>query len=173
MYVRILMNDVRRNGLVAAMTALFIAAAATLVALAALLVVNLAGAIDTLMIQAKTPHFLQMHSGSLDAERLAAFASSNPEIDDFEVAEFLNLDGAQFVFSGPRSQSRSLAASVQDNGVVTQNERFDFLLDLDGRPIEARAGEIYLPIGYLNDGTASVGDTLTLAGRRFTVAGPL
>lgn len=171
MYYRTIRNDMLRNKAITLTTMIFIAAAALLVSLAAILVVNLAGAIDTLMTQAKTPHFMQMHSGELDATRLAAFVEQRDEIDAAQVLEFLNLDGAQFVFEGPLSESRSLAGSVQDNGVTVQSEKFDFLLDLDGNVITVSDGEIYVPLCYRQDGTTRVGDTLTVAGKALTVAG--
>jgi putative ABC transport system permease protein len=147
---------------------LFVAAAAMLVALAAVLVVNLSGAIDTLMMQAKTPHLMQMHAGELDAARLAAFAEQNQAVADFQVMEFLNLDGAQFVFVGG-----SLADSVQDNGLTVQSEKFDFLLDLDGQVISVADGEIYVPITYMQSRIVRVAETVTVAGRPFTIAGAL
>jgi putative ABC transport system permease protein len=168
MYYRLLRNDIRRSKAITLTTMLFVAAAAMLVALAAVLVVNLSGAIDTLMMQAKTPHLMQMHAGELDAARLAAFAEQNQAVADFQAMEFLNLDGAQFVFVGG-----SLADSVQDNGLSVQSEKFDFLLDLDGQVISVADGEIYVPITYLQGGIARVGDTMTVAGRPFTIAGVL
>ena len=45
---------------------IFVAAAAMLVSLAAILMVILSGALDTLMTKAKSPHFMQMHSGEID-----------------------------------------------------------------------------------------------------------
>ncbi len=168
MYYRLLRNDVRRSKAITLTTMLFVAAAAMLVALAAILVVNLTGAIDTLMTQAKTPHFMQMHAGELDTVRLAAFAGQNQDVADFQAMEFLNLDGAQFVFTGG-----SLADSVQDNGLVVQSEKFDFLLDLDGQVISVADGEVYVPITYMQSGIARVGETMTVAGRPFTIAGAL
>jgi putative ABC transport system permease protein len=168
MFVRVIRNDVLRSKAVTLTTMLFVAAAAMLVALAATLVVNLSGAIDTMMTRAKTPHFMQMHAGELDRARLAAFAGQNEAVADFQVLEFLNLDGSQFVFAGG-----SLAGSVQDNGLSVQSERFDFLLDLDGNPISVSDGHIYVPITYLQDGTARVGDTVSVAGAPLTIAGPL
>jgi putative ABC transport system permease protein len=168
MWYRVIRNDVLRSKAVTLTTMAFVAAAAMLVALAATLVVNLAGAIDTMMTRAKTPHFMQMHAGELDRARLAAFVAGNEAIADVQVLEFLNLDGAQFVFGGG-----SLAGSVQDNGLSVQSERFDFLLDLDGNVIDASDGQIYVPITYLQDGTARVGDTVTVAGAPLTIAGPL
>ena len=64
---RAIRNDVLRSKAVALTTMAFVAAAAMLVALAAILVVNLSGAIDTLMTRAKTPHFMQMHAGEWTA----------------------------------------------------------------------------------------------------------
>lgn len=168
MVYRLLRNDILRSKAITLTTTLFVAAAAMLVALAAILVVNLSGAIDTLLAQSKTPHFMQMHAGELDAARLAAFAEQNQDVADFQVVEFLNLEGAQFVFSGG-----SLADSVQDNGLAVQSEKFDFLLDLDGDIITVLDGEIYVPITYMQDGTARLGDTVTIAGKRFTIAGAL
>lgn len=168
MVYRLLRNDILKNKMISLTTMLFVAAASMLVALAATLVVNLSGAIDTLMAQAKTPHFMQMHAGELDAARLTAFAEENESVADFQVVEFLNLDGAQFLFAGD-----SLANSVQDNGLSAQGEKFDFLLDLDGNVITVSDGEIYVPITYIQDGTARVGETVTIARKSFTIAGAL
>ncbi len=168
MYYRLLRNDLIKSKVIALTTTLFVAAAAMLVALAAILVVNLSGAIDTLMTRAKTPHFTQMHAGDLQLARLVAFAEQNQAVADFQALEFLNMDGGHFLFSGG-----SLADSVQDNGFSVQSEKFDFLLDLDGNVITVSDGEIYVPIAYIQDGTARIGEIVTVAGRTFTIAGAL
>ncbi|MBA3073589.1 MAG: FtsX-like permease family protein, partial [Anaerolineae bacterium] len=168
MYYRLLRNDFLKSKAITLTTIMFVAAAAMLVALAVTLVVNLAGAIDNMMIQGKTPHFMQMHAGDVDMSRLTAFAQQNEDVSEFQVVEFLNVDGGQFVFA-----ESSLADSIQDNGLVVQSEKFDLLLDLDGNLITVADGEIYVPIAYMQDGTASVGDTMTVAGKTLTIAGPL
>lgn len=166
MYYRIIRNDTLKSKAITLTTMIFIAAAAMLVSLAAVLVVNLSGAIDTLMTQAKTPHFMQMHSGVIDTARLAAFAQQNSNVNGFQVLEFLNVDGARIVIDG-----NSLADNVQDNGFCMQSEKFDYLLDLDGNVINAYDGEIYVPICYMKDGTAKVGDKAVICGKKFTIAG--
>lgn len=166
MYYRIMRGDILKSKSVTLITILFVAAAAMLVSLAAILSVNLAGAINTLMLQAETPHFMQMHSGMIDTGRLAAFAWENSNVDEFQVLEFLNIDGARIVIDGS-----SLAGSVQDNGFCTQSEKFDYLLDLDGNVINVSAGEIYVPVSYMRDGTAEAGDRVTVGKTEFTVAG--
>jgi putative ABC transport system permease protein len=166
MYFRAIRNDILRNKAITLTTTLFVAAAAMLVCLAAVLMVNLSGAIETLMTRAKTPHFMQMHSGELDVPRLAAFVEQRSEIIEHQVLEFLNIDGARIVF-----EERSLAASIQDNGFSVQSEKFDYLLDLDGEIIHVSDGELYVPIAYLQDGTARVGGKVLVSGREFVVAG--
>ena len=166
MYYRIIRNDISKSKLITVTTMIFVAAAAMLVSLAAVLIVNLSGAIDTLMTQAKTPHFMQMHSGSIDTARLAAFAEQNSNVDEFQVLEILNVDSARIVIDG-----NSLADSVQDNGFSTQSGKFDYLLDLDGKVINVSDGELYVPISYMKDGIAKVGDETAIFGKKFTVAG--
>lgn len=171
MYSRIIRNDMLRSKVITATTTLFVAAAAMLVSLAAILAVNLAGAIDTLMTQSKTPHFMQMHSGEIDRARLEAFARENAgreefQLEAFQVAEFLNVDSAGIVIDGA-----SLAGSVQDNGFAVQSETFDYFLDLDGNIIHASDGEVYVPIAYMKDEAAKIGSVLEFKGKELTVAG--
>ncbi|MFC4600228.1 ABC transporter permease [Cohnella hongkongensis] len=166
MHTRIIRNDIMKSKLITLTTMIFVAAAATLVSLAAILAVNLYGALDTLMTQAKTPHFMQMHSGELDTERLSSFAEQNSNVDEFQVVEFLNIDGAQFIFG-----EKSLANSVQDNGLSTQSQKFDYLLDLEGNVINVSDGEVYVPVSYMKDNTTKVGDKAVISGKEFTVAG--
>ncbi|UQZ32657.1 ABC transporter permease [Paenibacillus sp. PK3_47] len=166
MYFRIIRNDILASKLISLCTMIFAAAAAMLVSLSAILAVNLTGAIETLMVHAKTPHFMQMHSGELDRARITAFAEQNSRVDDFQVLEFLNVEGAKIVIGG-----KTLASSVQDNGFTTQSGKFDYLLDLDGNVIKAAEGELYVPVAYMKDGSARVGDRAVIAGKELTVAG--
>lgn len=166
MYYRLIRNDLSKSKLISLTTLIFVAAAAMLVTLAAVLIVNLSGAIDQFMTQAKTPHFMQMHSGAMDKDRLAAFAKQNSNVDEFQTLEFLNMDGARIVIG-----ENSLAGSVQDNGFSTQSGTFDYLLDLEGEVIHASDGELYAPISYMKDGTARIGDKAVVFGKEFTVAG--
>lgn len=166
MYGRAILNDMARSRVITLTTMLFITAAALLVSLAAILGVNLSDAIDTLMTRSETPHFMQMHAGSLDQERLEAFASRQEEVAEFQVAEFLNMEGARIIF-----ENGSLAGSVQDNGFTVQGEKFDYLVDLDGKPIQASAGELYVPLAYGQAGLVKPGDTMRVAERSFVVAG--
>jgi putative ABC transport system permease protein len=109
---------------------------------------------------------MQMHSGEMDSARLAAFVEQHNEINEYQVLEFLNIDGAQIIF-----EEGSLASSIQDNGMSVQSEKFDYLLDLDGNVIQVSDGEIYVPIPYMQEGLAKIGDKVQVSGKEFTVAG--
>lgn len=166
MYFRIIGNDILKNKVITLVTILFVAAAAMLVSLAAILTINLSGALDTLMTKAKTPHFLQMHSGEIDRARLTSFAEQHSNVDEFQVIEFLNVDGTQIILG-----ENSLADSVQDNGFSVQSEKFDYLLDLDGNIINVSEGELYVPISYMRENITKIGDKAAINGQEFVVTG--
>lgn len=166
MFFRIIRNDILKSKLITMTTMIFVAAASMLVSLAAILVVNLSGALDMLMTKAETPHFMQMHAGDIDTVRLQSFAEQHSNVEEHQVVEFLGIDGAQIVLG-----DNTLANSVQDNGLSIQNEKFDYLLDLDGNIIHVSDGELYVPVAYMKESIAKIGDKSVISGKEFTVAG--
>ena len=97
---------------------------------------------------------------------LTEFAEQNKYVDEFQMNEFLNVEGTKINIAGT-----TLAHSVQDNGFSTQSENFDYLLDLDGHVIEVSNGDIYVPVSYWKDGIADLGDTVIVHDQIFTIAG--
>ncbi len=168
MYQKLIMNDIKKNKLITITITVFILLSAMLTSLAAILSVSLATSIEGMMRNAKTPHFLQMHTGEINMRQLLDFASEQKDIADFQVASFLNIEGAEIMIG-----EHSLAGSIQDNGLSMQSQRFDFLLNLDGTVIRPKEGEIYVPIYYMKTGQAAIGDTVVIHGVYFTVAGYL
>lgn len=83
MRIRMIQKDLMQNKAVAIAIMAFIAIAATLLSMVAILGTNLFGAIDRLMIEAKTPHFMQMHSGDLDFTRLEDFVIRTEDVEAF------------------------------------------------------------------------------------------
>lgn len=166
MYGRLITNDVKNSKLVTAATTIFIAITAMLVSIAAILMINLAGSIDSMMERAKTPHFMQMHSGDMDKSKLEDFAESQRNLADWQVLDFLNVDNSELFIAG-----EPMTDSVQDNGFSVQSEKFDFLVDTKDRIIQPQVGEVYLPIIYEREGIAKKGDILEVRGHRLMVAG--
>lgn len=166
MYKKIILNDIRKSKLITATITAFIAVAAMLTALALALMINLFGAIDNMLLSAKAVQFLQMHTGDVDMKQLQRFASENEEVEDYQVLEFLNLEGGDIVIG-----DNSLEKSIQDNGLSVQGQKFDFLLNLEGEVIHPSDGEIYVPIYYMQEGKAALGDKVMIHGISFRVAG--
>lgn len=166
MYGKLIMNDIRKSKLISITIAAFIAAATALTSVAAMLGVNLSGAVGHLMEEAKAVHFLQMHSGAIDEQRLTHFADAQGSVEAYQLAKFLNVNGSDIIIGG-----NSLEKSVQDNGFSMQNKEFDFLLDLNGEVIYPADGEVYVPLCYKKDGSAKPGELLTVHGLPLTVAG--
>lgn len=166
MYRKMIQNDIRKSKLITVTLTAFILVAAMLSALAASLTVNLTGAIEHMLVSAKSIHFMQMHTGDVDKEQLQRFADANSSVEDYQVLPFLNIEGADIVIGDD-----SLAASVQDNGLSVQGEKFDYLLNLNDEVIHPAEGEIYVPLYYRQERQAALGDTVTIHGNTFTVAG--
>lgn len=166
MYRKIIKNDVRESKLITIITALFITVAALLVALATILSVNLAGSIDTLMEKSQSPHYMQMHTGEVNRERLAKFVEANGNVATYEVAEFLNLNGSDIELG-----DHSLADSVEDNGLAVQSKNLDYFLDMENHPIQPKPGELYVPVMFKKQGLAKIGDKAKIAGKTFTING--
>ena len=99
---KMIWNDLVRNRAVSLITILFISVAAMLLSLAAIL-----------MADAKTPHFMQMHTGAVDMTGLEDFADNNRNVADFQVIPFLNVENTELILGGNR-----LTDSVQDNGFL-------------------------------------------------------
>lgn len=168
MYRKIIYQDIKKNKILTLTLGLLIMTAALLVSLAITLSLELLGAIDHLMLTARSPHFLQMHSGPLDEERLRLFAETTPLVRQFQLSEFLNIEGADIT-----ANRQSLAESVEDYGLVMQNPDFDFLLNPEQQVIQPRPGEVYLPQVLIKTGFAKVGDTIRIGERALTVRGIL
>ena len=78
---RMIMNDLKANRLVSAATCIFMAVTAMLIGLSILLFASLCDSIDSLMTEAGTPDFLQMHTGEMDEDQIIAFADRRDDIE--------------------------------------------------------------------------------------------
>lgn len=163
---KLVKNDLRHHLLQTFNIAFFIFLAVTFLATAGQLTIHLTNSVNQLVTTAKTPHILQMHTGQLNRERMQAFVEKHQEISDYQILNFLNIDNADLAVNGT-----SLKDSVYDNGFSVQSPNFDFLQDLDGQLIEAKVGQVYVPIFYYTSGQMKIGDSLTIGKQELEVAG--
>lgn len=166
MFKKLIGNDVQRNKLVSAATVFFMAISAALTILTALLFTNLLGAIDGLMDKAVVPDLIQMHAGEVNETELTLFVQNHPEVRDWQLCRFLNLDNSRLVLGG-----HNMVDSTQDNGLSVQGQQFDFLLGMDGELPEVSTGEIYVPVCYRTKYSLAVGDEVKIFDQPFVIAG--
>ncbi|MDO4793201.1 MAG: ABC transporter permease [Filifactor alocis] len=166
MYWKLFKNDIKHDLLQIFNIAFFIMLSVAFLSTAGQLALQLSTSIDRLFEEAKTPHLLQMHTGELDELRTQDFVNSHPEIEDYQILNFLNIDNSLLSFN-----EESLKDSVYDNGFSVQSPNFDYLLDLKGELIKAKEGEVYVPVFYLTSGLAKEGDRLNIGEHGLKIAG--
>ena len=157
MLTRMLRADLRRTRTTSIVLAGLIGLAALLAAIGGSVITQLSGAIGELFEVARTPDVVQMHLGEVDTASVHAWADRQPKVAESQVSKTLPIPTDQ-LYLGEEPQS----GSVLQPALVTQNETFDLLLDLDDEILEVGPGEIVLPLYYFQTQNAEVGDTVSV-----------
>ena len=145
---------------------LFVAISVAMISLVAMLFANLTGAIDHLMEVAQTPDFLQMHSGEINTDELKELSLTTPEVDDYQIMRFLNLENSILMLG-----DESLLDSTQDNGISIQGDGFDYMVGLDNELPDVSPGEVYVPVCYESMYHVKIGDDMKIGDKKLTVVG--
>ncbi len=161
-----IINDIKANKLVSAATCIFMAVTAMLLGLSILLYASLADSIDSLMTEAKTPDFLQMHTGELDEDDVNSFSQQREDIEAMQICTFLNLQNSQISIG-----NESFENNMQDNGLSCQSSLFDYLVDADNKVIYPSEGEVYVPVCYRKEYGIKSGDVMRIGKEELIVAG--
>lgn len=144
----------------------FVAISVAMISLTTMLFSNLTGAIDHLMDVAKTPDFLQMHTGEIDSSEVEEFVRNRPEVRDYQIARFLNLENNILSLG-----KESLLDSTQDNGISVQGDGFDYMIGMDNELPKVWPGEVYVPVCYEAMYRVKIGDKFKIGDYRLKVAG--
>ena len=163
--LKILKKDFLRKKGVMLIVFLFIMLSAFLMSAGSHLIVELSTSLNALFSAARSPHFVQMHAGDLDRNEVKRWAQRNPLVDEYQLVEMVTMDGSALAFSGEEENEEH---SVMDLGFVTQNENFDYLLDMENRPLRLSPGEVAVPVYYLQNRNVKRGDSLLIEGERST-----
>ncbi|TVQ98233.1 MAG: ABC transporter permease [Spirochaetaceae bacterium] len=156
---RILRRDATRNRIVNLVILALVGMSAFLLASGGALIVQLATSLDALFERAMVPHLVQMHAGELDRTRVETWAAGQPLVDEYQIVEMVSVDGSHLVLGEwPTTEDHG----VMDISFVAQNERFDFLLDGDNRPMLPAPGEIGVPLYYREARNLAVGDRVRI-----------
>jgi putative ABC transport system permease protein len=152
---RMLRKDFLRKKLIAIVVFAFIFLSALLVASGMNLIIELSDSLNVLFTKANTPHFVQMHAGPLDQAEIDSWAAANDMVTDQQTVEMITMHGSNLHLG---ESQKSEENSIMDISFVTQNEGFDFLLDLDNDIIQLSPGEIAVPVYYSQQRDLAIGD---------------
>ena len=159
MLYKLLLNDLKQKKLIAAVLFIFICFSALLASSGTRMILDLSRSMNYMFQEAAAPHFVQMHAGSFNETRIQKWASENPLVKEQQIQEMLNIDGSHIQLG---SDARPESGSIMDMGFVTQNKRFDYLLNMENKPVHARQGEIAVPVFYMQKKNLDKGDTVTI-----------
>ncbi|MEC0127903.1 ABC transporter permease [Paenibacillus pabuli] len=162
MLLRMLRNDITRKKGITAALFIFVLLAALLVSSGSRMIMELTSSIQYLFSESKTPHFVQMHAGELDQAKVNTWAEGNAMVDQHQIVEMVNIDGSN-LFLGAESEKNS----VMDIDFVTQNQGFDYLLNLNSEIIQVNDGEIAVPVYYMQQNKLNVGDQVRVGNGQF------
>lgn len=146
----------------------FVMISVCLVSVGTLIVIQLWSAIDNLYMIAKPPHFLQMHVGELDYQKIEQFAESDNHVTDYQIMEMMNLDGSQIWVTPSEGDEFSLADCLLGLGFIVEPETYDMLLDTNNQTVHLNEGEIGIPLVILDKYNINIGDKIILSDGKFS-----
>lgn len=159
MISKMLKKDFLRKKVISVAVFTFILLSAVLIASGTNMIIDLGNSLDYLIKEANAPHFVQYHSGDIDQKAIDNWSENNTLVKLQQTSEMINIEGSK-IYLNQSIQSES--NSVMDIGFVTQNEYFDYLLDLNNKKIIVHDGEIAVPIYYMQKNGLKVGDTIII-----------
>lgn len=155
-------NDLKRNWVINGAIFIFLLFSAMLISTGVLVFERMHAAMEQMMNMAKPPHFLQMHVGDINEEKVASFSAKTEMVKSMQIQKMVNIEGANIVFTGQKETNVSLEDSLLDNYFVVQNKDFDYLLNLENEVITVGQGEVGIPFSYAHQKNIQIGDVLTL-----------
>lgn len=146
----------------------FITLSVCMLSAGTLIVIQLFSAINNLYDKAQPPHFLQMHSGTVDSELLENLAESDSHVTGWQLMKMLNVDNTQVWVTRPDGTRLTFSDCLMDLGIITQPEQYDLLLDTDNQRVTPARGEIGVPLILLDQYDMKPGDKVTLSDGTFS-----
>jgi len=161
---KILREDFLGKKVISIVVFAFILLSSLLVASGSSLIMDLSSSLDALFKRAKVPHFVQMHAGNLDQEKIDHWTAENDLVKNQQTVEMITLDGSDLSLGENTAAEEN---SIMDISFVTQNTVFDFLLDLDDDLVQLSPGEAAVPIYYLKRDNLKLGDVIKISNDSF------
>lgn len=166
MYIKLLKNDLKKNPGNNVILFLFMSLSVTLAVSVFLMLVQLFASISTMYETAKPPHFLQMHKGVFEQEKIDEFNRTYPGMEYWQTVSMINVYGEELMVSDDAGKQFTLSDCRLGISLVKQNEEYDVLLDESRNKVELKPGEIGVPVILLEQYKIAVGDKICLKRNR-------
>jgi putative ABC transport system permease protein len=164
LFIKIVKNDYNRKKIITVTMLVFITMAVILGASATNIIANLIQSMSQLRVSAVPADITQMHAGAYDQAEIDKFVQEQQEhIAMQETMVLLNYEGMNIHYGN----NDTMTGTVQDISFVVQNKKFDFLLDLDNKKLEVKAGEVAVPIYFMQECDLQIGDKLTVESKDY------
>lgn len=159
-------NDFKRNRAGNLALLLFMILAAGLVVAATIVVTQLMTSMSAMYQTAKPPHFLQMHKGEIDEQKIDQFEASYPGVTAWQTVGMIDVYGENIKIQG--KDTFDLSNCRLDISLVKQNKDYDRLLDENRSVLTMKKGEIGIPVILLEEYNIKLGDKVILTSNGIT-----
>ena len=156
-------KNFKKNKLINIVLLLFIVISSCLMAAGTMIIIQLFDSIDSMYEVAKPPHFIQMHVGDIEEEKIGEFAKQYDYVTDWQVIDMVNIDGSNIWITKSDNTTYSLSDCMLGLGMIKENEKYDLLLNENNQPVYLNSGEIGVPVILLDSYDMSIGDKLTIS----------
>lgn len=163
----IVKNDFIRNKVINLSLLLFMMFSVGLAALSMMVAVQTYTSISELYEIAQPPHFMQMHKGEIDREKIDEFMSAYEGMAYWQTITMINAYGENMTIAGQKD-TYDLSDCRLDIGLVMQNEAKDLLLNAKHEPVTMRKGEIGIPVLLRDMYGMEIGDHVILTNQNVT-----
>ena len=173
MHIKLLINDFRKGAWKNIVLFVFMCLSVTITASVALLLSQTFSSISAMYETSKPPHFLQMHTGSINQADIDEFNEKFDGITAGQTVPLITIPGDCLTVTGSTG-TYSLSDCRLDISLVKQNNEYDVLLDENRVPLDLTEGNIGVPVIILDQYDIELGDSITLRAdgieKQFTVS---
>lgn len=155
-----LKNKFNKNKIIYVTIMIFVILSAMLMTVGSEVIIDTMTSMNSIFDIAKTPHFLQMHTGDINQDEINAFAQDVDYVVGEETVEMINIDSGSLWYEQYVNGEKnlvSMSGNMMDNGFVKQTEKFDYLLDENNEVINQKDGEVGVPISYKEEYDLNIG----------------
>ncbi|MCP1223170.1 FtsX-like permease family protein [Sebaldella sp. S0638] len=159
MILRMVKKDFLRNKATILTLFLFIVLSSLFASAGSCMAAELTRSVKYLLEKAEVPHFIQMHTGEINRAAVEKFISGSNYVKEAQIVEMLSMGNRNIMFNSKEEKGQN---DIMDISLIRQNEKFDFLLNLDNNPVSVERGKIAVPVYYMQKEKLKKGDKIRI-----------